>query len=577
MNATIEGALLADRYEVGPKLACGISSSIFFGWDRTHGVPCALKVLADWEDATQIEKMLFRRRLESRRDFSVPRCCALRSFLVEGNVAVVVSDLVIGWSLAELLASAKELPIAVALSISGQLAALLAELHRNGCLLGSPKPRKILLDLEGRLLLGGGGCSWTEIRGGTLDVVSGAAQAWKGLELAVGDPTSLRADLSGWGLLSYRLLAGSGFDGGTETALVSGRLQTGAEIRGIRDGSPPEVGQLLVRCFSRGPDHGFRDAAELAAEWRRLLPGDSDPHTVREACRPLGLPAALELAKMAASLGGLGLTPTNLSDEKTLLLTGGDHSERGSAPTEVSSGRVASTDDGKAGPEAIARWERIGEPPSADPSGSEVLLPEAPPSGRVPVSQILDLLDEIGSDLQSMAVNRAQKGGLEAVAAESSVAQRHGKIIDRFLASATTEARIEQPSGGGGTKSPGDSTEPEPDTMDFEGSSYYDLLDDVDRLEKAVLRESVSPEPTAETVKASERSEAPATGRGPEPSLPPKITKAWESADRSFTWNRTFEDESISLSSAVMDKIFDEVDEITRIRRETREPAGEDS
>src|SRR5215210_5526894 len=102
---TIEGRVLADRYEVGELLGRGGMAEVYLATDRVLDRPVAFKVLGGWlaDDATFVER--FRREALAAARISHPNLVAVYDAGSDDDVHYIVMEHVAGETLADVLRS----------------------------------------------------------------------------------------------------------------------------------------------------------------------------------------------------------------------------------------------------------------------------------------------------------------------------------------------------------------------------------------------------------------------------------------------------------------------------------------
>ncbi|BCS35330.1 hypothetical protein TBR22_A45570 [Luteitalea sp. TBR-22] len=207
-------------YELGAPLSKGrLGSQIYLGTHQALGTSVAIRVLrredvADWDAARE-------RFIREARAMQVnhPNVMHVRDFGEEPDYVYVVTDLVLGDSLAQRLEKDGPLAWPVLQSFVHQLVDGVAALHRRGAFICGITPlttRLTIEDGEERLLVSSGGVSQVQ---DLLDTVSVGALRGTELreselpfvapEVLMGEPLSIAGDLFTIGALAYTMATGS--------------------------------------------------------------------------------------------------------------------------------------------------------------------------------------------------------------------------------------------------------------------------------------------------------------------------------------------------------------------------------
>jgi serine/threonine-protein kinase len=189
---------------------------------------------------------------------------------------------VAGGSMAERLAASGPLPIDVAESVLGDVAAALAAAHKRGIVHRDVKPANVLWDEEGEraTVSDFGIASLQESEGDEGDMritASGMAvgsPAYMSPEQLLTEPITPKSDIYALGLLGYELLTGHGpYAASSPSDIVAAHLRdTPRRLSELRPDAPPNLENLLYRCLSKLPDE--RPSAEEVM--LALTPGAAD-------------------------------------------------------------------------------------------------------------------------------------------------------------------------------------------------------------------------------------------------------------------------------------------------------------
>jgi tRNA A-37 threonylcarbamoyl transferase component Bud32 len=233
--------VLGNRYEVGRPIGRGAMTRVLEAWDRREHRHVALKVLIDrWAaDEGFVERL--EHEAQSAASLTHPNIAAVHTVGADSRIRFVVSELVDGSSLGDMLADRGPLPPIGAARVAAKVCAALAAAHRRDLAHGHLTLANILLGIDGQVKV-------TDFR---------LAQAATP-SVAGGDPA---VDLQGVG----RCLA----------AMLTGREPAAGAPIGLGPEVPAEVAAIVLRAVG-DVESAYRSAAELGHDLDRFLA--SVPH-----------------------------------------------------------------------------------------------------------------------------------------------------------------------------------------------------------------------------------------------------------------------------------------------------------
>jgi eukaryotic-like serine/threonine-protein kinase len=238
--------LLGDRYEVLRPIGAGAMTRVVEAWDRRERRRVALKVpikgLAG--DAAFLDRLA--REAQTAASLLHPNIAATDGVGWDAGIGFVVTELVDGSSLGDMLGARGPLPAAGAARIATSVAAALAAAHARGVTHGHLTSSNVLLAIDGRVKV-------TDFR---------LAQAARPSD-ATADPAE---DLAGLG----RCL----------TAMLTGREPAAGAPIGLGPEVPAELAVIVQRTTGDQPSP-YGSAAELVRDLHRFLthvrPGTTHP------------------------------------------------------------------------------------------------------------------------------------------------------------------------------------------------------------------------------------------------------------------------------------------------------------
>ena len=264
-------------YEVGAPLGKGrLGSQIYLGTHKALGTAVAIRVLrredvADWDAARD-------RFIREARAMQVnhPSVLHVRDFGEGPGYVYVVTDLVLGESLAQRLADDGPLPWPVLDRLTSQFVDAVAALHRRSAFICGITPLTTRLtkdDGEDRLLVSSGGVSQIQDLLGTVSIGAlrgtelGASELpFVAPEILMGEPPSVAGDLFTIGALTYMMATGSPpFLEPTLPQLMGAMLRTRPEpLAAIRQDIPQAFSDAIMKTLAPAPADRPADARALA-------------------------------------------------------------------------------------------------------------------------------------------------------------------------------------------------------------------------------------------------------------------------------------------------------------------------
>ena len=205
------GTTLGGRYRLEALLGTGASANVFLAQDTTLERQVAIKLLqpALAQDAAFLKR--FRAEARAVAALNHPNVLRVFDWGEEDGVPFLVTELLAGGSLKDLLDAGVRLTHEQAASVGQQAAAGLAYAHARGLVHRDVKPGNLLFDEEGRVRITDFGvaralaeASWTEPAGGLIGTVRYASP-----EQAEGLPVDGKADVYSLSLVLYESLSGT--------------------------------------------------------------------------------------------------------------------------------------------------------------------------------------------------------------------------------------------------------------------------------------------------------------------------------------------------------------------------------
>jgi Tol biopolymer transport system component len=261
---------LADRYRIERELGAGGMATVFLAHDLKHDRDVAIKVLhPDLGAALGGERFLSEIRTTARLQH--PHILPLLDSGSAEGLLYYVMPLVTGETLRARLEREKQLPVADAVRIAGEVADALAYAHELGVIHRDIKPENILLQGGHASVADFGIALAVQQAGGqrmTQTGLSLGTPQYMSPEQAMGERTiDARSDIYALGAVTYEMLVGEApFTGPTVQAIVA-RVMT-EEPRPLvaqRKAIPDHVEDAVMRAVEKLPADRWGSAREFAA------------------------------------------------------------------------------------------------------------------------------------------------------------------------------------------------------------------------------------------------------------------------------------------------------------------------
>ncbi|UCG89225.1 MAG: protein kinase [Gemmatimonadota bacterium] len=263
-------AALSERYAIERELGRGGMAVVYLAEDRKHDRPIALKVLRP-ELAASLGVDRFLREIQIVARLNHPNILPLYDSGAAEGLLYYVMPFVTGESLRARLNRERQLAIADALQITGEISDALDYAHSLGIVHRDIKPENVLFQAGHAVVSDFGIARAVSAAGGERLTQTGLAigtPAYMSPEQATGDrDIDGRSDIYSLGCLLYEMLAGDPpFAASTAQAmLVRKAVDRPPAISTVRDTVPRHVEAALATALARVPGDRFATALDFAA------------------------------------------------------------------------------------------------------------------------------------------------------------------------------------------------------------------------------------------------------------------------------------------------------------------------
>lgn len=259
---------LAGRYALEDRIQRSYLADTFRGTDLDSGRSVAVTVFSDRAG----EHQQFRQRLlqlaNALATFDHPSIAAvLDAGIIDGR-PYVISELVEGQSLREVLEQTRRLPVERVVSIGTQVAEALAYAHQRGLIHGDLRPDNIVVGEHGKLKITDFGQTRLAVSFGLIPLDSLAESVpYLSPEQVMGSQPSQRSDIYSLAAILYEALAGLPPFGGTNALVAASQrlVREPASLRRARPDVPLELDNAILRALVPNPVERYRDANEFRA------------------------------------------------------------------------------------------------------------------------------------------------------------------------------------------------------------------------------------------------------------------------------------------------------------------------
>lgn len=265
MTRLAHGEILESRYRIDRAIARGGMSTVYRCLDLRLGRAVAAKVMdGDYLD-DPISRDRFTREARAMAQLRHPNVLSVYDFSSAGEHIFLITELITGGTLGELLAETGPLDAATASVTLRSVLQGLAVAHDKGLVHRDIKPHNVLIDADGSIKLADFGLvramnnpqKTSNQIVGTVSYISP--------EQVDGTRITPATDVYSAGIVLFELLTGKvPFVGETSLGRALARLHNDVPAPSdLIDGIPPLFDALVASATTRNPDERFRDAREF--------------------------------------------------------------------------------------------------------------------------------------------------------------------------------------------------------------------------------------------------------------------------------------------------------------------------
>ena len=257
--------ILDDRYELGPVLGNGGMARVHKGMDRQLKRPVAVKVLSSPFDRDKEFVERFAREAHAAARLNHPNIVAVYDSGSDDGTHYIVTELVEGETLADLLQREGALPPERVVEIAGQVCHGLEAAHEKGVVHRDVKPGNVMITPEGRVkVVDFGIARATGAESVTRTGLVMGSASYLSPEQARGEPGDERSDIYSLGCVLYQMLTGRPpFVAENPISALYQHVNEPVEPPSSIKPVPDALEQVVLRALEKEPAKRFGSVKEM--------------------------------------------------------------------------------------------------------------------------------------------------------------------------------------------------------------------------------------------------------------------------------------------------------------------------
>jgi len=272
------------HYKILEKLGEGGMGEVYKAQDTKLDRFVALKFLPSQMTSSEDDKARFIQEAKAASAMNHPNVCTIHDIQEHEGQLFIVMEFIDGTTLRnnKQLFSEKRI-----IEIAAQVADGLGAAHEKGIVHRDIKPENIMIRKDGIVqIMDFGLAKLRETSGVSRLTKAGTTMGTMGYmspEQVQGLDVDYRTDIFSLGVVMYEMFAGeTPFKGMHETAIMYEIVNVDPPpISTIKEGTDPELDQLIFECLEKDKDERFQSAKELARSLRKLKRGSTGNRTSR--------------------------------------------------------------------------------------------------------------------------------------------------------------------------------------------------------------------------------------------------------------------------------------------------------